>query len=49
MAIRLKAVQLANVTVAGAYKTSLVSYFVNRDLFPALIKVFAVNRFTQSI
>jgi hypothetical protein len=25
---------------SGAYKTSLVSYFTHRDLFPSLMKVF---------
>lgn len=37
--IRRKAVRATIATVAGAYQTGLVSYFVNRDLFPALLKV----------
>lgn len=37
--IRRKAVRAAIAAVAGAYQTGLVSYFVNQDLFPALLKV----------
>ena len=37
--IRRKAVTVAIALTAGAYQTSLVSYFTHRDLFPALIKV----------
>ncbi|KAL8894672.1 MAG: hypothetical protein Q9207_008445, partial [Kuettlingeria erythrocarpa] len=36
--IRQKAVQVAIALTAGAYQTSLVSYFTHRDLFPCLIK-----------
>ncbi|KAL8865404.1 MAG: hypothetical protein Q9174_006902, partial [Haloplaca sp. 1 TL-2023] len=36
--IRRKAVNVAIALTAGAYQTSLVSYFTHRDLFPALIK-----------
>ncbi len=36
---RTKAVATATSMVAGAYQTSLVSYFLHRDLFPALMKV----------
>ena len=36
---RTKAVATATSMVAGAYQTSLVSYFMHRDLFPALMKV----------
>lgn len=35
---RSKAVTTALVTVAGAFQTSLVSYFMYRDLFPALMR-----------
>ncbi|KAL8921514.1 MAG: hypothetical protein Q9208_005668 [Pyrenodesmia sp. 3 TL-2023] len=36
--VRQKAVQVAIALTAGAYQTSLVSYFTHRDLFPCLIK-----------
>jgi hypothetical protein len=36
---RSKAITTATSMVAGAYQTSLVSYFMHRDLFPALTKV----------
>ncbi|RMJ28144.1 hypothetical protein PHISP_00998 [Aspergillus sp. HF37] len=36
--IRLKAIKTAIAMTSGAYKTSLVSYFTHRDLFPALMK-----------
>jgi hypothetical protein len=36
---RHRAVTTAMSMVAGAYQTSLVSYFMHRDLFPALMKV----------
>ncbi|KAL8823975.1 MAG: hypothetical protein Q9170_008278, partial [Blastenia crenularia] len=35
---RQKAVQVAIALTAGAYQTSLVSYFTHRDLFPSLMK-----------
>ena len=37
--VRRKAVALGTIVVAGAYRTGLVSYFINRDLFPTLTKV----------
>ena len=37
--IRQKAVDVALALTAGAYQTSLVSYFIHKDLFPALTKV----------
>lgn len=37
--LRTKAVRVATIAVAGMYQTSLVSYFIDRDLFPALMKV----------
>lgn len=37
--IRRKALDTALSLTAGAYQTSLVSYFSYRDLFPALMKV----------
>ena len=37
--IRSKAVDVALSLTAGAYQTSLVSYFAHRDLFPALLRV----------
>ncbi|KAI4268373.1 MAG: hypothetical protein L6R38_007858 [Xanthoria sp. 2 TBL-2021] len=36
--IRQKAVAVAIALIAGAYQTSLVSYFTHRDLFPTLVK-----------
>ncbi|KAL8706895.1 MAG: hypothetical protein Q9225_007896, partial [Loekoesia sp. 1 TL-2023] len=36
--IRQKAIQVAIALTAGAYQTSLVSYFTHRDLFPCLMK-----------
>ncbi|PYI02205.1 DUF1741-domain-containing protein [Aspergillus sclerotiicarbonarius CBS 121057] len=36
--LRLKAIRTAIAMTAGAYKTSLVSYFTHRDLFPSLMK-----------
>ncbi|KAI9931321.1 hypothetical protein ASPWEDRAFT_22825 [Aspergillus wentii DTO 134E9] len=36
--LRVKAVRTAIAMTSGAYKTSLVSYFTHRDLFPSLMK-----------
>ncbi|KAH1910884.1 hypothetical protein KXV57_006746 [Aspergillus fumigatus] len=36
--IRIKAIRVAIALTSGAYKTSLVSYFTHRDLFPSLMK-----------
>ncbi|OJJ89139.1 ARMH3 family protein [Aspergillus glaucus CBS 516.65] len=36
--VRAKAIRAAIAMVSGAYKTSLVSYFAHRDLFPSLMK-----------
>ncbi|PGH27270.1 hypothetical protein AJ80_00980 [Polytolypa hystricis UAMH7299] len=36
--IRLKAVEAAISMISGGYKTSLISYFMHRDLFPSLMK-----------
>ncbi|KAL9099077.1 MAG: hypothetical protein Q9163_005368 [Psora crenata] len=36
--IREKAIHIALLLTSGAYQTSLVSYFIHRDLFPALMK-----------
>jgi len=36
---RQKAIRTAIAVVAGGYQTALVSYFVHRDLFPALMTV----------
>lgn len=41
--IRRKAVEVAIALTAGAYQTSLVSYFTHRDLFPCLMKVCMKN------
>jgi hypothetical protein len=37
--LRRKAIRVAIAMTSGAYKTSLVSYFTHRDLFPSLMKV----------
>jgi hypothetical protein len=37
--LRQKAVRAALAMVSGAYSTGLVTYFMHRDLFPALMKV----------
>jgi hypothetical protein len=42
LGFRSKAITTATSMVAGAYQTSLVSYFMHRDLFPALTKVIYV-------
>jgi hypothetical protein len=36
---RIKAVRIAIITVAGTVQTALVSYFINRDMFPSIIKL----------
>lgn len=36
--VRQKAIEVAIALTAGAYQTSLVSYFTHRDLFPCLMK-----------
>ncbi|KAI5302467.1 hypothetical protein KEM56_000676 [Ascosphaera pollenicola] len=36
--IRMKAIEVAIAIISGGYKTSLVSYFMHRDLFPSLMK-----------
>ncbi|KAE8374758.1 hypothetical protein BDV26DRAFT_284011 [Aspergillus bertholletiae] len=36
--LRIKAIKAAIAMTSGAYKTSLVSYFTHRDLFPSLMK-----------
>lgn len=37
--VRGKAVRVAVAAISGTYQTGLVSYFINRDLFPSLMKV----------
>lgn len=37
--IRQKAIEVVLAIVSGAYKTSLLSYFMHRDFFPSLMKV----------
>lgn len=37
--LRQKAVRMAIAVVAGGYQTALVSYFVQKDFFPALMKL----------
>lgn len=37
--LRQKAVEVVLAVTAGAYQTSLLTYFIQRDLFPAVMKV----------
>lgn len=37
--VRQKAIQVALAVASGAYQTSLLTYFIQRDLFPAVMKV----------
>ncbi|KAK5116357.1 hypothetical protein LTR62_007904 [Meristemomyces frigidus] len=37
--LQIKAVRAASAVVAGGYQTALVSYFVNRDFFPGLMRL----------
>ena len=37
--IREKAVEVALAVTSGAYQTTLLTYFIQRDLFPAVMKV----------
>ena len=39
LALRQKAVRTAIAVVSGGYQTAIVSYFLHRDLFPALMKL----------
>lgn len=48
--LRRKAIRAAVAMTSGAYKTSLVSYFTHRDLFPSLMKVCCLStRATPSL
>lgn len=48
--LRLKAIKTAIAMTSGAYKTSLVSYFTHRDLFPSLMKVgLSKNSHTRAV
>ena len=37
--MRQKAIEVALAVTSGAYQTSLLTYFIQRDLFPAVMKV----------
>lgn len=37
--IREKAVEVALAVTSGAYQTTLLTYFIQRDLFPSVMKV----------
>lgn len=39
MEIRQKAVEVALAVTSGAYQTSLLTYLIQRDMFPAVMKV----------
>ncbi|KZF19928.1 DUF1741-domain-containing protein [Xylona heveae TC161] len=47
MQLREKAIDVALSITSGAYQTSLISYFIHRDLFPSLMK-YTQDRDTQS-
>jgi len=38
--LRHKAVEVALAVTSGAYQTTLLTYFIQRDLFPAAMKVY---------
>jgi len=37
--LRQKAVEVALAVTSGAYQTTLLTYFIQRDLFPSVMKV----------
>lgn len=39
MELRQKAVEVALAVTSGAYQTSLLTYLIQRDMFPSLTKV----------
>lgn len=39
MEIRQKAVEVALAVTSGAYQTSLLTYLIQRDMFPSVMKV----------
>jgi len=45
----MKAIRVATIAVAGMYQTSLVSYFINRDLFPTLMRVSSVTTLKNTL
>jgi len=45
--LRRKAVEVALAVTSGAYQTTLLTYFIQRDLFPAVMKVKRYARFHE--
>jgi len=45
--IRSKAVEVALAVASGAYQTTLLTYFIQRDLFPAIMKVCRLTPFAD--
>lgn len=39
MELRQKAVEVALAVTSGAYQTSLLTYLIQRDMFPSVMKV----------
>jgi len=39
VSLRSKSVEVALAVTSGAYQTTLLTYFIQRDLFPAIMKV----------
>ena len=40
--IRHKAIEVLLATTAGAYQTTLLTYMIQRDLFPSIMKVLPI-------
>lgn len=49
MEIRQKAVQVALAITSGAYQTSLLTYLIQRDMFPSVMKVGPSSIFNSSL
>ncbi|OJI98504.1 hypothetical protein ASPVEDRAFT_123079 [Aspergillus versicolor CBS 583.65] len=47
--IRFKAIRTAVAMTSGAYKTSLVTYFTHRDLFPSIMKLVHESEMTMQV
>jgi hypothetical protein len=41
--LRQKAVEVVMAVTSGAYQTSLLTYFIQRDLFPSVMKVLVLH------
>jgi hypothetical protein len=47
--LREKAVEVALAVTSGAYQTSLLTYFIQRDMFPAVMKVGTMRKICGEI